>query len=43
MALVLAIQLAPELNGGDWVNATHRLKLEELRGKVVLLHFWTYG
>jgi hypothetical protein len=35
---------APEfLEGLDWVGTGHPLTLQELRGKVVLLDFWTYG
>ena len=35
---------APELNGAiDWLNVPKPLTLKELRGKVVLLDFWTYG
>ncbi len=33
---------APELAGGDWLNTAGPLKLEDLRGKVVLLDFWTF-
>ncbi|MCU1677398.1 MAG: alkyl hydroperoxide reductase, partial [Frankiales bacterium] len=34
---------APELHGGGgWVNADP-LALADLRGKLVLLHFWTSG
>ena len=28
--------------GAEWLNMDHPLTLEELRGKVVLLDFWTY-
>ena len=36
---------APEFPDGlDWVNTAERpLRLEELRGKIVLLDFWTFG
>jgi cytochrome c biogenesis protein CcdA/thiol-disulfide isomerase/thioredoxin len=38
-----APQLAPELTGGiTWLNSPP-LTLEELRGKVVLIDFWTYS
>src|SRR4029079_11325899 len=33
---------APELSGGtDWLNTDRPLDLKELRGRVVLLDFWT--
>lgn len=35
---------APELKGGrGWLNTDKPLSLSALRGKVVLLDFWTYG
>lgn len=35
---------APELNGGrSWLNTDKPLSLSALKGKVVLLDFWTYG
>lgn len=35
---------APELSGGrGWLNTDRPLQLSALRGKVVLLDFWTYG
>ena len=35
---------APEFPGGlDWLNVEQPLNLASLRGKVVLLDFWTYG
>lgn len=35
---------APEFPAGlDWLNTDRPLRLEQLRGKVVLLDFWTYG
>jgi thiol-disulfide isomerase/thioredoxin len=35
---------APEFPAGlDWINVDAPLTLESLRGKVVLLDFWTYG
>ena len=34
---------APELRGIDeWLN-TKPLQLKDLKGKVVALHFWTFG
>ena len=35
---------APEFTGGmDWIGTGRPLTLGELRGKIVLLDFWTYG
>lgn len=33
---------APELEG-EWINIDRPLSLRELRGRVVLLEFWTSG
>jgi thiol-disulfide isomerase/thioredoxin len=33
---------APELAPGDWINS-EPLKLNALRGRVVLIEFWTFG
>ena len=33
---------APALAHGDWINS-EPLKLENLRGRVVLIEFWTFG
>lgn len=35
---------APELTGlTDWINSAAPLRMEDLRGKVVLVDFWTYS
>jgi thiol-disulfide isomerase/thioredoxin len=36
------VMKAPELEGTDWLNTAGPLKIEDLRGKVVLLDFWTF-
>jgi hypothetical protein len=35
-------QLAADLTGGPWINSP-ALSMKGLRGRVVLLEFWTYG
>lgn len=37
------IATAPELHDGIWLNTDVPLKLEALRGQVVLLEMWTFG
>ena len=34
---------APELSNAIWLNSDQPLRLENLRGKVVLLEMWTFG
>ncbi len=43
--MAFGIVRAPEFEGGlDWLNTGGEpLRLADLRGKVVLLDFWTYG
>ena len=35
-------QSAPEIAGGPWINS-EPLSVAGLRGRVVLVEFWTYG
>jgi hypothetical protein len=35
-------QPAPEVTGGPWINSAP-LSLGTLRGRVVVVEFWTYG
>ena len=35
-------QAAPEITGGPWINS-EPLTLGNLRGRVILVEFWTYG
>ena len=35
---------APDFpEGADWINTSAPINIEDLRGKIVLLDFWTYG
>lgn len=34
---------APQIDNQVWLNTDRPLRLAELRGKVVLVEFWTYG
>ena len=34
---------APELENETWLNTDAPLRLEDLRGKVVLIEMWTFG
>ncbi len=34
---------APELANKVWLNTDQALRLEDLRGKVVLIDMWTFG
>jgi hypothetical protein len=40
--LVRVGQPAPEITGGPWINS-EPLSLAGLRGRVVMVEFWTYG
>jgi len=43
MTTTLGRVRAPELRGaGGWINTDHPLALHDLRGRVVLLDFWTF-
>ncbi len=35
--------LAPEIKAEKWINSSRELTLKDLRGKVVLIEFWTFG
>ena len=33
---------APDITGGPWINS-EPLSLDKLRGRVVIVEFWTFG
>ena len=33
---------APEFSAGSWINS-NPLKAQDLKGRVVMVEFWTYG
>jgi hypothetical protein len=35
-------QPTPEITGGPWINS-EPLTMEKLRGRVVVVEFWTFG
>lgn len=35
--------IAPEISNDVWINTDAPLRLQDLRGKVVLVEFWTFG
>lgn len=35
-------RIAPEITGKDWLNSKP-LTIRDLKGRVVLVEFWTYG
>ena len=42
LAQVRAGRAAPDINGGPWLNSPP-LTINGLRGRVVLVEFWTHG
>jgi|GEM_PF-968524 len=34
---------APDISNEVWLNSTPQLKMKDLRGKVVMVEFWTFG
>lgn len=42
VAASLVGKQAPEFTNDTWINS-EPLRLKDLRGKVVLIEFWTYG
>ncbi len=39
-----ARQAAPDFDGAEaWINTDKPLKIADLKGKIVLLDFWTFG
>ena len=42
-AVLPVLEPAPSWTNDVWINSETPLPLEDLRGKVVLLEFWTFG
>jgi hypothetical protein len=42
-AIIPDLGLAPEINNEVWLNTDSALPLASLKGKVVLVEFWTFG
>jgi thiol-disulfide isomerase/thioredoxin len=45
VSMAMSVVHAPELDrpGIAWLNTDQPLSLAQLRGRLVVLHFWTFG